>query len=235
MFRDLNAPTAHKAGCATSAHGRQRSGADPVSLFAVPSPTEWWHGLPELASPQVRLRELRPTDAAAMAAALGCPEVGEHLSPGPTSLAETAAFIEWSRRARTAGRYICFGVVPRGMSEPVGVFQMWPLEPSFRTVEWGFALRRASWGTGLFAESARLVLQFGFETLGVVRLEARAAVDNVRGNRALQKLGAVPEGVLRKCFFANGKYRDHVMWSLLADDWRLKRAEPGEAVVGEVA
>ncbi len=54
---------------------------------------------------------------------------------------------------------------------------MWPLEPSFRTVEWGFALRRASWGTGLFAESARLVLQFGFETLGVVRLEARAAVD----------------------------------------------------------
>jgi RimJ/RimL family protein N-acetyltransferase len=78
-------------------------------------------------------------------------------------------------------------------------------------------------------------MQFGFETLGVVRLEARASVDNARGNRALQKLGAVPEGVLRKCFVAKGEYRDHVMWSMLVDDWRRERAEAPQGIVGEVA
>ncbi len=235
MLRGLNAPAARKAGFSTPGSGRQQSGADRVSPFVVPSPTEWWHCLPELVSPQVRLRELRPTDARAMAAAIGSPKVCEHLSPGPTSLAETEAFIAWARGAQTAGRYICFGVVPQGMTEPVGMFQIWPLEPSFRTAEWGFALRPASWGTGLFEASARLVMQFGFETLGVVRLEARASVDNARGNRALQKLGAVPEGVLRKCFVAKGEYRDHVMWSMLVDDWRRERAEAPQGIVGEVA
>ena len=76
---------------------------------------------------------------------------------------------------------------------------------------------------------------FAFGTLGVVRLEARAAVDNARGNAALEKLGAVPEGVLRKCFLSNGEYRDHRMWSILADDWRAKNEDAAGRVAGEMA
>ena len=209
-------------------------GDDRVSRFAAPSPNAWWHRLPELASVRVRLRELDPADAVALTTALRSSQVSEYLSPSPTSLAEIETFIAWARRAQTEGRYICFGVVPQGEAEPVGVFQIWPLESSFRTAEWGFALDPAYWGTGLFEESARLLLRFGFETLGVQRLEARAAVDNARGNRALQKLGAVPEGVLRKCFLSAGEYRDHVMWAMLADDWRREQAD-GESLGGEVA
>jgi RimJ/RimL family protein N-acetyltransferase len=203
--------------------GGPRADADHLPKFFSQRPFEWWHDLPELASGRVRLRELRLTDAPSLAEMLGSAEVGEHLSPGPASVAETEKFIAWTRRARRAGRYICFGVTTKSADKAVGLFQMWPLEPSFRTAEWGFALGHRHWGSGLFETAARLVTRFAFETLGVQRLEARSAVDNVRGNGALKKLGAVSEGVLRKCFLANGEYRDHVMWSLLAEDWRALR------------
>jgi RimJ/RimL family protein N-acetyltransferase len=53
----------------------------------------------------------------------------------------------------------------------------------------------------------------------VHRLEARAAVQNGRGNGALRKLGAVHEGILRRSFLCNGEYLDQALWSILADDW----------------
>jgi ribosomal-protein-alanine N-acetyltransferase len=237
MLRNLNRPTGHKTRFSTPLvvqPGESRPSGDRVSLFQAPTQAEWWHHLPELVSARVRLRELCLGDAAALTAALASPKVAEHLSPGPTSLAEIEAFISWARRARREARYICFGVVPCHKTDPVGVFQLWPLEPSFRTAEWGFALDPAYWGTGLFAESASLLLEFGFESLGAMRLEARAAVGNVRGNGALRKLGAVPEGLLRQCFMTDGEYRDHVLWALLAKDWRNGQVD-GAGVAGEVA
>ena len=209
---------------------------DRLPRFSSQRSVAWWHQLPELASARVRLRELRLSDAPSLSETLESAKVGEHLSPGPASPAETEEFIAWTRSARMAGRYICFGVIPPGSDAAVGVFQIWPLEPSFRTAEWGFVLGHRFWGSGLFVAGARLVEAFAFETLGVQRLEARAAVDNDRGNAALKKLGAVPEGVLRKCFLANGEYRDHMMWSILADDyWRAAHDGSAGQVTGEVA
>ena len=51
------------------------------------------------------------------------------------------------------------------------------------------------------------------------RLEARSAVRNGRGNGALQKIGAVKEGVLRKSFVRNGEQLDQVLWAILDEDW----------------
>jgi RimJ/RimL family protein N-acetyltransferase len=76
----------------------------------------------------------------------------------------------------------------------------------------------------MFVESARLVLDFTFSAIGTHRIEARAAVANGRGNGALRKIGAVAEGVLRRSFLRDGEYHDQVLWSVLADDWRVQRA-----------
>ena len=78
----------------------------------------------------------------------------------------------------------------------------------------------------MFQDGAELVLDFAFETLGVHRLEARAAVLNGRGNGALQKVGAVQECVLRKSFLRNGQYLDQVLYAILDDDWRESRTTP---------
>jgi RimJ/RimL family protein N-acetyltransferase len=74
----------------------------------------------------------------------------------------------------------------------------------------------------VFQKGAELVINFAFETVGVHRLEARAAVKNGRGNGALRKIGAVQEGVLRKSFYRHGEYLDQVLWTILDEDWEAK-------------
>jgi len=59
----------------------------------------------------------------------------------------------------------------------------------------------------------------------VHRLEARAAVMNGRANGALQKIGAVQEGVLRRSFLKDGQYYDQILWSILREDWRRQRRD----------
>ena len=187
----------------------------------VPNRLVWRTGLPVLESPRVRLREVQASDAPALISMLGPPEVARFLPPGPTTREEFETFIAWAQQTRRAGRYISLAVVPRNIEAAVGIFQIWPLQPDFGVAEWGFALGRPYWGTGLFLECARLVIDFAFEALGVRRLEARAAADDPRGNAVLWKLGAVREVRMRKCFpCADGEYQDHVMWSIRAAAWR---------------
>jgi N-acetyltransferase len=75
----------------------------------------------------------------------------------------------------------------------------------------------------VFQQGAELMLEFAFNTIGVHRLEARAAVLNGRGNGALLKMGAVREGVLRKSFQRDGRFLDQVLYAILEDDWRALR------------
>jgi RimJ/RimL family protein N-acetyltransferase len=192
----------------------------PMTMPASVVSSDWKKGLPVLTSGDVTLRELQLSDAPSLLAMLTTEEVARFISPPPTTVEGFERFIVWANAERQAGRYACFAVVPRGLNVAVGIFQVRQLEPSFASAEWGFAIGSAFWGTGLFTTGAELVLQFSFETLGVHRLEARAAVRNGRGNGALRKVGATCEGVLRRSFLRNGEYLDQHLWSILDTDWK---------------
>ena len=182
--------------------------------------TDWQHGLPVLSGGMVTLRDLRASDAASLFALLTTEEVARFISPPPTTVEGFERFIAWTHRERTAGKYACFAVTVKGFDTAIGIFQVRDLGTSFDTAEWGFAIGSQFWGTGLFEACANLVLEFTFETLGVRRLEARAAVQNGRGHGALVKMGAVQEGVLRQSFSKNGRYLDQVIFAILRSDWR---------------
>lgn len=194
-----------------------RNDADAIS-------SDWRNALPVLSGNAVTLRELEVSDAPALFSMLTPDEVSRFISPPPTTIEGFERFIGWARAERAAGRYACFAVVPQGMTTAIGIIQVRQLEPGFATAEWGFALGSAFWGTGMFAEGARMVVDFAIEALGVLRLEARAAVPNGRGNGALRKLGAVQEGLLRRSFLKNGHFMDQVLWSILAEDWRHQKS-----------
>lgn len=184
--------------------------------------TDWRHRLPVLSSGPVVLRELRTSDAVALLALLTEEDVARFISPPPTTVEGFERFIAWARRERAAGRYICFAVVPANMDTAIGIFQIRQLDPSFGLAEWGFAIGKAFWGTGVFVAAARLAIDFAFETVGVHRLEARAAVSNGRGNGALAKLGAVREATLRRSFLRGGRLFDQALWSIVREEWRAK-------------
>lgn len=190
----------------------------------------WQDGLPALQDASLLLREVEVDDAPSLLAHVGTADVSRFISPPPTTIAGFERFITWSRRDREAGRALCFAVVPVAETRAIGLFQLRSLDACFANAEWGFALGSAYWGTGLFGSGSSQVLDFAFDTIGVVRLEARAVVVNGRGNGALRKIGAVQEGVLRRSFFRRGEHYDQVLWSMLAEDWHRRRSLRGNRV-----
>ena len=192
--------------------------------------TDWKSGLPAIACEGFTLRELRLTDAHSLLALLTSEEVTRFISPPPSTVEGFQRFIQWTEREREAGRYLCFAIVPDGYDTAVGLFQVRQLDGSFDTGEWGFALASEFWGSGIFAKGADAVLSFAFDVVGVRRLEARAAVQNSRGNGALRKIGAVQEGILRKSFLRGGKLLDQALWAIIDEDWYRSKAVWGAKI-----
>jgi len=200
----------------------------PVGASPAPLP-DWRRGLPELTDGVVTLRALRAGDAHALVAQLNDPEVVRYIAAPPSSVPAMARFVRWTHAERRRGTLRCYGIVPAGTASPAGIVQVWPIERDFSTAEWGFALGRAHWGTGVFTRAARLFLDSLFSNAGVHRLEARAVDANGRGNRAFERLGATRDGVLRGGFRDGACYRDQIMWSILAPEWQARRLEARRA------
>jgi ribosomal-protein-alanine N-acetyltransferase len=190
----------------------------------VAAEADWTSALPVLEGNRIVLRELVKTDALSLLSMLSTEEVAKFISPPPTTPAGFEKFIQWAARERQAGNQFTFGMVPEGCDHAVGLVQVRAIAPKFSVAEWGFALGSPFWGTGLFMASARMSLDFAFQNTAVNRLEARAVVQNARGNGALRKLGAVQEGVLRGSLLKNGKYLDQIMWSIISQDWFQAKA-----------
>ena len=75
-------------------------------------------------------------------------------------------------------------------------------------------------GSGLNKHNKFLMLQFAFETLGLNRVELKTAGTNLKSQRAMEKIGAIREGVLRKHSINDiGVTRDTVYYSFINDDW----------------
>jgi ribosomal-protein-alanine N-acetyltransferase len=203
----------------------------------------WRHALPVLSAGDIVLREVRTSDAPSLKSFLTTPETTRFISAPPSTVEGFEAFIRGSRQARAEGRGACFAITFRGSDVALGIVQVRMISPtvddptsisvSVPTAEWGFALGSPFWGTGVFQNVAALAIEFAFEYMEVQRLEARCAVENARGRRALQKLGARHEGVLRNAFLCRGQYLDQVLYAIAEDEWQTccERAQAAAVAV----
>lgn len=191
----------------------------------------WDAAAPRLHNSMATLREISVRDAAALLPHIADPGVSQHLAPCPASTEGLKRFARWTQQKRRRGQLICFAIVPAGATQPVGLVQVWPLDPSGSTAEWGVVIGRAFWGTGLFPAAASILFQFVFESLGVARLEARTTLLNRRANAALHKVGAINEGTLRSGSPAKDGASHHLLWSIPASSvrlaWRIARRDAG--------
>jgi RimJ/RimL family protein N-acetyltransferase len=89
-----------------------------------------------------------------------------------------------------------------------------------KTLEIGTVLFKEFHGTKVNPESKYLLFKHAFETLGAVRVQIKTDARNSQSQRAIEKLGAVKEGVLRSYQTrADGYVRDTVMYSVIAKEW----------------
>ncbi len=89
-----------------------------------------------------------------------------------------------------------------------------------KTMEMGFALIPIERGKGYGTEAIQLMVDHLFLTKDIVRIQVTTDVKNVMSQRALEKVGFVKEGTMRKYFYAKGNYRDHFVYSILREEWK---------------
>lgn len=101
----------------------------------------------------------------------------------------------------------------------------WPDRDVLRAIEVGWTwLAACAQGGGINAEAKLLLFTYAFETLGVIRVDLKTDARNERSRRAIARVGASFEGVLRSWSPSwapgeAGRLRDSAMFSLIADEW----------------
>lgn len=178
---------------------------------------------PILVTERLALRELRDTDAAAIAAGAGDRRVAKYLlqvpSPYPVALARRWAI---ARRAWwDQGRGLTLAVTRR--DEPDRLLGTVSLRRHARDrrAELGYWLAVPAWGHGIATEGVRAIVDYGFRELVLARIYAQVIADNRASMRVLEKLGMRREGVLRQHVKKARRLHDLVLFGLLRADWGL--------------
>ena len=83
----------------------------------------------------------------------------------------------------------------------------------------GYDLQKTYWNQGFTKEALMEVIKFGFEYLGINRIEAEVMPGNIYSEKALKKLRFKKEGILRDWLYWNEKHYDMIMYSLLKRDF----------------
>jgi RimJ/RimL family protein N-acetyltransferase len=131
---------------------------------------------------------------------------------------ESSAFIMSRDEARAKEEDYSFGIFDAQTGAYFGGAGLNHLVREYMYANLGYWIRTSCTGHGIASSATRLLARYGFEELGLQRIEIVAAVGNVASQRAAEKAGAVREGVLRKRLYLHGKPHDAVLYSLVAED-----------------
>jgi RimJ/RimL family protein N-acetyltransferase len=131
------------------------------------------------------------------------------------------AWVERLLHLQNQGSDLPFSVFHLADQRAVGCTRYLNINHRDRSLEiggtwYGLAYQRTSVNT----ESKYLLLQHAFETLGCIRVHFKADSRNLRSQQALERIGAVKEGLLRRhMILPDGYVRDSVIYSILDSEW----------------
>ena len=177
--------------------------------------------LPELQTPRLILRRMTMDDAADMFAYASDLEVTRFLDwPPHRSIEDSIRFLEGVMDAYAAGDPRSWAIVHREDGRMIGTggFLFW--DDIANRSELGYAVSRSYWGQGLMSEAVPEMLRFGFERMGLNRIEARCNARNMASRRVLEKSGFNLEGTLRESIVQNGELSDMLLFGILRREWR---------------
>jgi [ribosomal protein S5]-alanine N-acetyltransferase len=168
--------------------------------------------LPKIETERLILRKITLDDAEDIYVYASNEEVTRYVTwDTHSSLSDTTEFINsflpqydapWGIELKENGKFI--GTVH---------FVLW--QPKHNSAEMGYVLSKECWGKGLITEAAKAIISFGFESMKLVRIQARCFLENEGSERVMEKLGMSFEGISRKVMYVKGEHKDLKVYSLL--------------------
>jgi RimJ/RimL family protein N-acetyltransferase len=175
----------------------------------------------------VRLEPLSLAHVTDLAEAGKDASIWEHMLYGdlttePAMRAWVRLMLDWQRR----GTDLPFAVIHLGSGHAIGATRYLNIERQHRGLEIGGTWYDVAYQrTAVNTECKYLLLRHAFEDLGCIRVQFKTDLHNVRSQTAIERLGAVKEGVLRNHMIRpDGSRRDSVYYSIIDREWSVVKA-----------
>jgi RimJ/RimL family protein N-acetyltransferase len=130
-------------------------------------------------------------------------------------------FLEWQREEPR--RMFNLAITLPATGELIGITGVRQRQSGQPRGDIGYELAPWHWGRGYATEAARAMLAFGFETLGLHKIEARCLAVNAASVRVLERLGMRLEARLREHEWIRGEPHDELLFGILAGEWANSR------------
>jgi len=176
---------------------------------------------PELETERLILRRMSLADAAFYFKHFSDSEIVELTAFDPPKDIDAAKqeLIGFCIRPFKENKGIRWGIVLKDQSELIGTLGYFHWEKVSYRARVGYDLVAVYRRQGIMTEALGEVLRYGFEIMGLNRVEAHVDPRNVASIRLLQKLRFHQDGVLREYTYFHGRFIDDVYFSLLAREW----------------
>ena len=127
----------------------------------------------------------------------------------------------WIDEALGVEGQLPFAIVETAKDKVIGSTRYLNIRPEHRSLEIGWTWLGQNWQrTAINTETKLLLLSHAFEKLGCIRVEFKTDTRNERSQRALQRIGATKEGVLRNHMIVQDNFvRDSVCFSVISSEW----------------
>ena len=176
----------------------------------------------ELAESPLLLRPWQPEDAPALHEAVheSLESVGRWLPwcHAGYDLDEARAWIRHCREGWMANEHFAFGIFEQASGTLLGSVGLNQRNRLHRSAAMGYWVRQSRQGRGIAPRAARLAARFGFETLGLIRIEVVVLPDNHASRRTAERAGARCEAIARHRLWVRDEARDAAVYALVPAD-----------------
>jgi RimJ/RimL family protein N-acetyltransferase len=179
----------------------------------------------ELSDGKILIRPHRPEDVSALFEAVreSIPEISRWLPwcHPDYAIEETREFVASVPEHWASGESYGFLITDAATGTLLGGVGLGQINRIHQFANLGYWVRTSCAGRGVASSATRLAARFGFEELGLHRIEILADVGNLASQRVAEKAGARREGILRKRLLLHGQPGDAVIFSLVAEDLNI--------------
>ena len=180
----------------------------------------------KLKTDRLKIRELSLADLEAIHQLHSLPETDKYNTLGIPATIQTTELLlnEWIEKQRPIPRtsYI-FCIELSETSQFIGLIALNLGKLNYKIAEAWYKIHPAYWGKGYATEALTELLKFGFSSLGLHRIEAGCAVENIASIKVLEKAGMIREGSKRKILPIRGTWTDNYFYAMLDTDYEMRR------------
>ncbi|TCW43978.1 RimJ/RimL family protein N-acetyltransferase [Bacillus thuringiensis] len=182
----------------------------------------------ELVNDRAMLRLMHVNDIESLFTIVeGNKEIWKYLIAKMDSYQDMEQYVQVAIKGFEGETDLPFVVVDQKTNEIVGSTRLYSISNDNKTVELGQTWYHPSvHRTSINTECKYMLLQYAFEELHMLRVQIKTDLRNEKAQRAIERLGAVKEGVLRnERQLPNGYVRDAVVYSIIASEWPVIKVQ----------